>query len=112
MTSPAILIGIAEATGDHLLALDAQGWEWLVEAVTTAETLEDFATASRSYRERRGTWLKSDTGEPVRGTLAGCQRSRGPRYKSSRARNAAPYRSLTWAMCAWPWRRILATGWR
>lgn len=71
MTSPAILIGIAEATGDHLLALDAQGWEWLVEAVTTAETLEDFATASRSYRERRGTWLKSDTGEPVRGTLAG-----------------------------------------
>ena len=71
MTSPSILIGIAEATGDHLLALDAHGWEWLVEAVTTAETLEAFATASRSYRERRGAWLKSDTGEPVRGTLAG-----------------------------------------
>ena len=53
---------IAEATGDNLLALDAEGWEWLVEAVTTADTLEDFATASRSYRECRVA---------VRGTLAG-----------------------------------------
>jgi hypothetical protein len=77
-TINAALRAIADATGlDNLLTLrlgydhKAHGWEWLVEAVTTAETLDDFATASRSYRERRGAWLKSDTGEPVRGTVAG-----------------------------------------
>jgi hypothetical protein len=71
-TIDAALRAIADATDDHLLHnLHPQGWEWLVEVVTTAETLDDFATASRSYRERRGAWLKSDTGDPVRGTVAG-----------------------------------------
>jgi hypothetical protein len=44
MSSPTInaaLRAIAEATGDNLLALDAEGWEWLVEAVMTADTLRD-----------------------------------------------------------------------
>jgi hypothetical protein len=58
----AALRAIADATGDNLLDLGAEGWEWLVEAVTTADTVDDFATASRSYRECR---------VPVRGTLAG-----------------------------------------
>jgi hypothetical protein len=79
MTTPTLtnndtaLRAISDVTGDNLLAFNepggplvakgwAPGWDWLVEAVLTADTLETFVTASRSYRERR---------VPVRGTLAG-----------------------------------------
>ena len=59
MTKAEALAAIHEATGGDIYDTEWQGGEWMVDAIETHETIEDFIAASANYAEcsrmQRGT---------------------------------------------------------
>lgn len=51
MTMTEKLAAFAAATNNELFDADYNGGEWMVEAVETSETIENFVEASNSYNE-------------------------------------------------------------
>lgn len=56
------LAAFAAATNSQLYDAEWNGGDWMVEAIETQESIDDFVTASRSYAEATN---------PVHGTIAG-----------------------------------------